>query len=94
MAIAFEMRFKGGTTAQYNKVIRKMGFKKRGKGAPAGLFHWCAVADGGLLVVDVWESQRAFDKFAKEQIIPYTAAAGLKPPSIKTHKVYNYLFAG
>lgn len=94
MAIAFELRFKNGTTAQYNKVLKRMGFRKRGNGAPGGLFHWVAVDKGGLLVVDVWESQRVFDKFAREQIIPFAAEAGLKPPVIKSYKVYNYLSAG
>ncbi len=91
MAMAFEMKFAGGTTDQYDKVIGKMGFSKEGTGAPGGLFHWAAATDEGLLIVDVWDSQEIFDRFAQEQIGPYTQEVGLPTPEIRGYQVHNYL---
>jgi hypothetical protein len=91
MAMAFELRFAGGTTDQYDQVIQKMGFSKEGTGPPGALFHWVAATDEGLLVVDVWESQEVFDRFAREQIVPYTQEIGLPSPEIRSYQVHNYL---
>jgi hypothetical protein len=88
---AFELHFKGGTTEQYDQVIQKMGFEHRGVGAPGGLFHWVTQTDDGLKVVDVWESPEVFQKFADEQIGPYTSEVGLDPPEVTSYPVYNYL---
>ena len=94
MPMAFKMRFAGGTTDQYDQVIEKMGFSPGGKGPDEAYFHWVAKTDDGLLVVDVWESQEAFDKFAAEKIGPYSAEAGLDPPEVTGHQIHNYLVGG
>ncbi|MGB9377889.1 MAG: hypothetical protein WCB04_10305 [Mycobacteriales bacterium] len=91
MAMAFELKFAGGTTDQYDQVIEKMGFSKEGAGAPGGLFHWVAATDEGLLIVDVWDSKERFDRFAQEQIGPYTQEVGLPAPEIRGYPVHNYL---
>lgn len=91
MAMAFELKFAGGTTDQYDKVIEKMGFSKEGTGAPGGLFHWVAATDEGLLIVDVWESQEIFDRFAQEQIVPFAQEFGLPAPEVRGFQVHNYL---
>ncbi|MDQ1630016.1 MAG: hypothetical protein QOI54_3760 [Actinomycetota bacterium] len=91
MAVAFELRFPGGTTDQYDQVIEKMGFTKGGTGAPGGLFHWVTATDDGLLVVDVWETQEDFDRFAQEKIGPITQEVGLPEPEVRPYQVHNYL---
>jgi hypothetical protein len=91
MAMAFELRFAGGTTDQYDQVIQKMGLSKEGTGPTGALFHWVAATDEGLLVVDVWKSQEIFDRFAGEQIMPYTQEVGLPRPDIRAYQVHNYL---
>ena len=53
MAVAVEMSFKGATLAQYEQVIKKMGFSHGGKGSPGLLFHWVATTSDGFRVVDV-----------------------------------------
>jgi hypothetical protein len=47
----------------------------------------------GLRVVDVWETQEEFDKFAAEQIGPYSQEVGLQPPQSTVHDVHNHFVA-
>ena len=95
MAIAVQLDFTGGTLAQYDEVIKRMGFDKGGSGAPGGLFHWVTATADGLRVTDVWESREQFDNFAQEKIGPITQAVGVPgPPKIQFFEVYNYLTAG
>ena len=92
MAVAFEMRFKGATLEQYDQVMDLMGLTRGGPIPPHALFHWAAATDDGLLVVDVWETADAFNKFAAEQIGPFTAQVGFEgPPEITSYEVHNYL---
>ena len=49
-----------------------------GPGHPA-VSHVAAITEGGMLIVDVWESPEAFGKFAEEQIAPAGAAVGVGP---------------
>jgi hypothetical protein len=44
-----------------------------------------------MRVVDVWESREVFDKFAQEQIGPYTAEVGIGEPSMTYYDVHNTL---
>jgi len=95
MAIAIQMDFPQGTLAQYDEVIKRMGFPRGGAGAPGGLFHWMAKTDSGIRVVDVWESREQFEKFSAEKIQPITAAVGIAgPPQIQFFEVHNYLTKG
>ncbi len=95
MPIGVVIQFSGGTPEQYDQVIEKMGFKPGGVGAPGSMFHWVASAPEGLRVTDVWASTEQFEKFAQEQIGPFTQEAGIPgPPEITVHEVHNYLTAG
>lgn len=95
MAVAVEQSFKGVTLDQYDQVIDMMGFQRGGKGAPQGLFHWVAKTDDGIRVVDVWDSAEAFERFAQEQIIPFTQQVGItEQPQVTITEIYNYLTAG
>lgn len=95
MAVAYEMRFEGATLDQYDRVIELMGFEPGGVGPIEGaVFHWVAKTDDGILVVDVWESDEQFNRFAEEQIGPYTKQVGIpKPPEITRYEVHNTLVA-
>ena len=89
MAVALILDFEGGTLEQYDQVVEKMDLG--GKVPPGAIFHWCAKTDNGFRVVDFWESQEAFDKFAEEQIGPLSAEVGLGAPSVTPHEVHNTL---
>jgi hypothetical protein len=66
-----------------------------GDTAPAGLlFHWVAATDDGIRVTDVWEERAQFDRFAEEQIGPFTQEAGIPgPPTSEFFEVHNTLAA-
>jgi hypothetical protein len=92
MAIGVELEFNGATVDQYDAVVQKMGFTPGGPGGPGGIFHVCTKTDNGIRVIDVWESQEAFEKFAQEKIGPLSADVGMPgPPKVKFFDVHNYL---
>ena len=95
MAIGVIQDFPGGSLAQYDEVIQKMGFRPGGPGAPGGLFHWVTKTNDGIRVVDVWESREQFEKFAAAKIGPITAQVGINtPPKVAFFEVHNYLTKG
>ena len=92
MAVAFKMKFEGATLEQYDKVIELMGLTGDSPAPEGAIFHWVAKTDDGILVVDVWESDEQFNKFAEEQIGPYSAQAGIPgPPEMTYRDVHNTL---
>ena len=49
----------------------------------------------GIRVVDVWESREVFDRFAQEQIGPYTREVGFESgPETRFYEVHNYFTPG
>ena len=95
MAVAIEMNFKGATLAQYERVMELMELTPGGETPPGALFHWTAETSDGLRVVDVWEDMETFDRFAQEQIGPFTKQAGFEgEPETTTYTVHSYLAAG
>jgi hypothetical protein len=95
MPVGVIMDFAGATLEQYDQVIEKMGFTEGGPGSPGGLFHWVTPTDEGIRVIDVWESRDVFDRFAQEQIGPYTQEVGIPaPPQMTFYEVHNHLTAG
>lgn len=92
MAVAIEMEFDGATLDQYDRVIELMNLEPGGAPPPGALFHWVTATDGGIKVVDVWESREAFDRFAEEQIGPHSATAGIDgPPRMTVHDVHSHM---
>ena len=94
MAVAVEMTFADASLEQYDQVIEKMGFRPGGQGAVGGLFHWVTAVQGGIRVVDVWNSLEEFQRFAEQKIGPITRSVGVGEPEIRTSEVHNYLTAG
>ena len=93
MPVAVVMDFKDGTLEQYDQVIGKMGLEPGGDTPDGAFFHWVTHTPDGLRVVDVWETQEEFDKFATEQIGPYSQEAGMQPPQTTAHDVHNHFIA-
>jgi hypothetical protein len=66
-----------------------------GSGPPGVLFHWAAKTDDGMHIVDVWESREVFDRFAQEQIGPYSQEVGItEQPETRYYDVHGYVTAG
>jgi hypothetical protein len=95
MAVAIEMNYQGMTLDHYEGIREKLGLAPFGPTPPGALFHWVAEGDGGLRIVDVWESREAFDRYAQEHIAPMSAAVGYEgQPELRFYDVHNYLSAG
>lgn len=95
MAVAVVMDFKGSTLEQYDKVVELMHLTPRGAGPAGSLFHWVAATADGIVVTDVWKSREEFEKFAQEQIGPYTQQAGIAgPPELTFYDVHSYMSEG
>jgi hypothetical protein len=79
MAVGVFMEFPGVTWEQYEQLVQDLGLS----GPPEGvLTHVCGPkSDGGWRMVDVWESQEAFERFANELLIPRAQARGFPQPS-------------
>lgn len=91
VAVAIEMEFPGATLDQYDQVIGLMGLQS-GNIPPGAISHWVSETDGGLRIVDVWESREVFDRFAQEQIGPHTQQVGItEPPEMIYRDVHNHL---
>ena len=88
MAIVVIQEFSTATLEQYNDVTERL---KLGGNSPAGnLFHVAGMADGGLRVVEVWESESAFHTFLGT-LGPVTQSMGMAPPEVKIFPVHNIL---
>ena len=93
MAVAVELRLKGATTQDYDRVLAALGYSPGGEGAPGGLFHWVMPTNDGLRIIDVWRDLETFERFAQEKIAPAMQQAGVpSQPEITTYPVHNYLF--
>ena len=92
MPVAVEMNFPGATLDQYDEVIKKMGLTPGGAVPPGAISHWVAKTDDGIRVVDVWETKQGYERFAQEQIGPYSREAGFPgAPETRFYDVHNHL---
>jgi hypothetical protein len=92
--VAVEMNFSGATTGQYDRILEKMGLTPGGAVPQGAISHWVAKTDDGMRVVDVWKSREEYDRFAHEQIGPYSKEVGIESqPTIRFYDVHNYLTA-
>ena len=95
MPVAVEMNFTGATLDQYDQVLEKMGLTPGGSVPPGAISHWVAKTDDGMRVVDVWETREQYERFAQEQIGPYSKEVGIEGmPETRFYDVHNYLTSG
>lgn len=95
MAVAVQMDFNGATLDQYDKICQKMGLTPKGPGPAGAISHFSTMTDSGLRVVDVWETKEQFEKFAQEQIGPFSQEVGMsEPPKMQFFDVHNYFTPG
>lgn len=94
MAIALTMRLDGVTQQDPDAVMTKLGLGspnvEESQRWPDGIIsHTAGSAESGWFVVDVWESQEAFDTFFGERLGPALQKADVKPPQVTAVDVYN-----
>jgi quinol monooxygenase YgiN len=77
---------------QYDQVIKQL--EEAGHGNPPGrLSHTAALKDNGsYLVVDVWESPEALQRFA-QVLMPLIEAVGGGAPNLQISPVHNMINA-
>jgi hypothetical protein len=74
---------------QYDEVIKRL--ENAGASTPAGrLYHVCFGTGSSLRVVDVWESQEAFNAFG-QTLLPILEQVGLDPGQPEFAEVHNII---
>jgi hypothetical protein len=87
MALAFLFTPPSMTAEQYDEVIRQL--ETAGAGTPAGRrYHVCFGTGAHLRVLDVWESQEAFNAFGPT-LMPILQQVGVDPGQPEIAEVHN-----
>lgn len=88
MAILLLMEWPGVTEAQYEAAMRELNMD--GDPPIGGVIHQAAFTSGGLRVVDVWESEAAFQRFAETRIMPAVRKVGITTePRVEIAPLHN-----
>lgn len=89
MAAALVLRWDGITSEQYDAVLEKVDWEK--EPARGGIFHVAWFDDAGMGIVDVWQSERAWNDFMAERLGPVLAELGVAgQPDVVFHDVHRY----
>jgi hypothetical protein len=89
MALGFYFSPSSFTPTVYDETIKKL--EAAGAGAPAGrLYHFALEADGKIQVLDVWESQEAFEAFGPT-LVPIMKELGADPGQPMVSPVRNII---
>lgn len=94
MAVGLIMRFPGVGSDKYDAIMEELGlpFGDMGGDWPEGIISHAAgsTPDGGWTVVDVWESQQAFDRFLASRLEPaFEKVGGMPEPDVTPFRVRN-----
>lgn len=94
MTVAVQLDFRGATLEQYDEINEILGPLPGGPAWRRELFHRVTKTDTGIRVLDVWESQEAFEEFLLDNLNPNWEEVGIPaPPEIQFFEIYNF-FAG
>jgi hypothetical protein len=82
----------GVTQRQYESLMEALWLEQE---RPVGaLLHLAGPHPaGGWLVVDVWESEAAFERFARAKLIPAAKAVGIAPVKPRLFPVHDLMTA-
>lgn len=94
MAIMMILELDDATTDDYDALNEAIGIDD--DNLPQGLIaHAAGPSDeGGLLIVDVWESAEDLDRFFEEHAGPAMEKVGVSPGQPRVHQVHNHIPAG
>jgi hypothetical protein len=75
--------------ALYDAIIQELDLERRP--ASGALAHACGFDDGGICVVDVWESRHDFDAFLSDRLGPVFAKLNVEvdPPVVLDAYAFN-----
>jgi len=89
MALCIYFPVEGMTSDKYHEALKRL--EAAGQGSPAGRSYHVAFHMGdGLQVVDVWESQEAFDAFG-QTLMPIMEELGINPGEPAIGEVENVI---
>ena len=93
MAQIMKMRWEGVTPEQYDALRPIARWETE---PPDGLhFHVAWFRDGGIVVMDVWESSAHFDDFMQSRLGPAIAQIGVEgQPEMKWMDAYAFFIPG
>ena len=87
MAVVMKMRWDGATREQYEEARAKVGWEV--SQPSGGHAHVCWFADGAMHVVDVWDSEADFNRFAEERLMPTVQEIGIPgQPQVEMHPAH------
>ena len=87
MSTVMLMEWAGMTQEQYEQVLRNLDLDKN---PPVGIFHVAGFTAGTIPVLDVWESQQAFEKFQKDRLAAAVQKAGItSQPKVQFYAAHN-----
>ena len=75
MAVAMLLEWPGETQEQYERLMKLV--KLEDEPPEGGLFHVAGPMPGGWRVLDIWESEQAFERFANERLKPAIQQVGI-----------------
>jgi hypothetical protein len=92
MAVLVTQELEGVTQEMYDGVNARLGAEQS---PPSGMIlHTSSATDSGWRIVDVWESEEQYRRFAEDRIGPavmaYTQEAGIEPRTPVTSVVELY----
>jgi hypothetical protein len=88
------MHWAGATSDQYDQVRERAQWDRN---VPDGAkLHVCGFADDGMHILDIWESEQAFNTFFEQRVRPAVAEVGIQgQPDVKfypTHGIFAPAF--
>ena len=97
MAIGLVMTFDGVSVDHYEAAMAKDGLDLRSPKNtnatddwPDGIVsHYAGPTPTGWCVIDIWDSQDAFDKFFANRLGPTLQRTGIPEPDVTPFEVYN-----
>ena len=88
MATVMSMEWQGLTPEQYGSVMNNLGLDS--KPPAGGIFHVAGFSGGALRVLDIWESQQAFESFQRDRLTAAVQKAGITTqPTVQFFPVHN-----
>ena len=95
MAIVMSLEWPGATLEEYDQVMVALGLDAE---PPAGgLFHVSGTDGGTLRILDVWESDDAWNAFREGRLMPALEQTGLiekGAPNVRTYPLHNLYAPG
>jgi hypothetical protein len=76
MAVVMQMRWPGITAADYDKAREVVGWERDHPHGGRDHVAWFD-SDGVFHVIDVWDSEEDFQRFADERLMPGLSSAGI-----------------